>query len=311
MGAQAVQDKAAGVAAGLLMPNGLRDPQHAREKRGREESYVYSAAISGCRAFMSLPLSIFIIAHNEAKRIGRTIEAIKNLSDDLIVVDSGSTDGTRAIAESLGAKVIHHTWEGYGRQKQFAEAQCRHDWRLNLDADEVVTPELNSEIQALFSQAESPRPCAYSIRIIDVIPGDTKPRPFAYAHEYVRLYHKEAGQYPISTVHDVVHVKPGFPVRRLEQCIHHFSVVNLSRQIEKYNNYTNALVEDLKDRNTNKSFIRLFTEFPLAFFKTYFLRRHLMRGRYGYLTAMNYAFFRYLRLAKHFEQRVTKISAQG
>lgn len=84
------------------------------------------------------PLSIFIIAQNEADRIGRTIEAAKALSDDIVVVDSGSTDGTQALAEALGARVIVNAWPGYGRQKRFAEEQCRHDWLLNLDADEVV-----------------------------------------------------------------------------------------------------------------------------------------------------------------------------
>ena len=96
------------------------------------------------------PLSIFIIAQNEVDRIGRTIEAARALSDDIILVDSGSTDGTQALAESLGARVIFNAWPGYGQQKRFAEEQCRHDWLLNLDADEVVPPDLAAEIAALF-----------------------------------------------------------------------------------------------------------------------------------------------------------------
>ena len=84
------------------------------------------------------PLSVFIIALNEADRIGRTIAAVRSLSDDIVLVDSGSTDGTQALAESLGARVIHHDWPGYGQQKRFAEEQCRHAWLLNIDADEVM-----------------------------------------------------------------------------------------------------------------------------------------------------------------------------
>ncbi|MEP6484210.1 MAG: glycosyltransferase [Rudaea sp.] len=77
-----------------------------------------------------LPVSIFIIAQNEIDRIERTIEAIRDLSDDIILVDSGSTDGTPAKAASLGVRVIHKAWQGYGLQKRFAEDQCRYNWLL-------------------------------------------------------------------------------------------------------------------------------------------------------------------------------------
>src|SRR3712207_8537062 len=76
-----------------------------------------------------LPVSVFIIAKNEADRIGDTIRAVRHLTDDLIVIDSGSTDGTQAIAEELGARVIFNEWPGYGPQKRFGEDQCRYEDR--------------------------------------------------------------------------------------------------------------------------------------------------------------------------------------
>src|SRR3954462_15727335 len=94
-----------------------------------------------------LPLSVFIIAQDEADRIGDAIRAVRDLTDDLVVVDSGSSDGTQAVAAALGARVIHNPGPGYGPQKRFAEDQCRHPWLLNLDADEVVPPHLNNEIR--------------------------------------------------------------------------------------------------------------------------------------------------------------------
>jgi glycosyltransferase involved in cell wall biosynthesis len=89
-----------------------------------------------------LPLSVFIICKNEADRIGRTLEAVRGLSDDIVVVDSGSTDGTQALAAQLGARVVEHPFEGYGPQKRHAETLCRHPWLLNIDADEVIPPDL-------------------------------------------------------------------------------------------------------------------------------------------------------------------------
>ena len=97
----------------------------------------------------TLPLSVFIIAQNEADRIGETIRAVRGLTDDLLVVDSGSTDGTQAVAEALGARVVFNPWPGCGPQKRFAEEQCRHTWLLNLDADEVMPPNLAAEIRFL------------------------------------------------------------------------------------------------------------------------------------------------------------------
>ena len=115
------------------------------------------------------PLSIFIIARDEADRIARTIEAVRALSDDIVLVDSGSTDGTQTIAERLGARVVFNPWPGYGPQKRFAEELCRHDWLLNLDADEVVPPELAAEIAALFAGA-GPGADAYKLRIAEIFP---------------------------------------------------------------------------------------------------------------------------------------------
>lgn len=252
---------------------------------------------------MRTPLSIFIIAFNEAHRIGKTIDAVKDLSDDIVVVDSGSTDGTPMVARKHGARVIHRDWQGYGHQKRYAESQCKHEWLFNLDADEVVTPELESEVSGMFDGGNPPLPGAYLVRICDVMPGENVPRLFAYAHRYVRLYHRNAGSFRPSTVHDTVQVNRGFKVKRLKGKIHHRSAVNLSAQISKFNDYTDALVEDMRRRHVARSAWRLFLEFPAAFFKAYVMRRYFLRGAYGYASAMSYAFFRYLRLAKHIEAR--------
>src|SRR3712207_904031 len=105
---------------------------------------------------MTLPLSVFIIAFNEADRIGAAIAAVRELTDDLLVVDSRSTDRTREIARDLGCRVIERDWPGYGPQKRFAEAECRHPWVLNIDADEVAPPALVSEIRELFAAGAPP-----------------------------------------------------------------------------------------------------------------------------------------------------------
>ena len=97
---------------------------------------------------MTAQLSAFLIVKNEAERLPRTLEALRGLADEIVVVDSGSTDATVEIATSFRARVFIREWPGYGPQKRFAEDQCCHNWLLNVDADEVVTPELATEIRS-------------------------------------------------------------------------------------------------------------------------------------------------------------------
>lgn len=252
-----------------------------------------------------LPVSVFIIAKNEADRIGETIRAVQDLTDDLIVVDSGSTDGTQAVAEELGARVIFNPWPGYGPQKRFAEEQCRYPWLLNLDADEVVPPKLLAEIRALFAKGEPP--CqAYRIGIAEIFPGEAAPHPLAYTLTPVRLYRLDHGRYSPSLVHDRVDLEPGTKVGRLKGLIHHWSVRSLGDQLAKLNRYSDQQAVDLEIRGVSIPTWRVFFELPAAFIKAYIGRRHALRGTYGFLTAMNYAISRHLRLAKHYEKKRLK-----
>lgn len=247
-------------------------------------------------------LSVFIIAKNEADRIGATLNALRNLAAEIIVVDSGSTDATKAIAESYGAKVVFNEWDGYGKQKQFAEDQCTHQWLLNLDADEVITPELYTEIKTLFAQGE-PTPQGYSFRIIETFPTEKHPHPWGYALSPVRLYHKTIGRYNPSPVHDRVDLKNGTPTTHLKGLVAHYSVRSMGEQMEKLMAYTGAQAEDLIKRGKSIPRWRIYTEFPTAFLKAYIGRRHFIRGAYGYASAINFAYYRHLRIIKYFERK--------
>jgi glycosyltransferase involved in cell wall biosynthesis len=250
-----------------------------------------------------LPLSIFVIARNEADRIGAVLDAVRGLSDDRVVVDAGSTDGTVAVAEAAGARVVVNVpWPGYGPQKRFAEDLCRHDWVLNLDADEWVPPTLAAEIRALFAAGEPAIP-AWRLRIAEMFPGEPAPHPWAYVLTPVRLYRRSVGRYSPSPVHDRVALPAGTPTGTLRTPVHHFSVRSLGDQIAKLNAYTDQQADDLDARGVRIPAWRIFVELPAAFLKAYVGRRHFVRGTYGFMTAANYAISRHLRVAKHLERR--------
>ncbi len=252
---------------------------------------------------MPHPLSVFIIALNEADRIGRTIEAVRAVADDVVVVDSGSTDGTQEVARALGARVVHNPWPGYGEQKRVGEDQCRHDWVLNVDADEVASPALAAEIAALL--AGDPPADAYRITIAELFPGERRPHRFAHRLAPVRLYRRSRFRYSPSPVHDRVVLTRGARVGRLRGELHHYSVRSLGDEIAKLNRYSDLQVRDMEARGLAVPLARIYVEFLGAFLKAYFFRRHFLRGGYGFLIAMNYAFWRHLRMAKYYERRRT------
>jgi len=248
------------------------------------------------------------VARNEEARLGRVIEALKPWAGEIIVVDSGSTDRTVEIAETLGATVFHNPWAGYGPQKSFAEKQCRHDWLLNVDADEVVSPELAQEIQSLFA-GSGPAPGAYRVKILTVYPGDTKPRPFANDYNVVRLYHKAAGAYSDHPIHDRVILGETAP-RQLRHPVHHYPYLSIAQLIEKNNRFSSFGAGHAKKRSPFFLKLRLFFEFPLNFVKSYIFRRHFTGGWKGFYFALCHAFMRTTRVAKMLEATTAPDAAE-
>ena len=249
-----------------------------------------------------LPISCFIIAKNEADRIGRAIRSVRELVDEVVVVvDKSSTDGTDEVARSLGAVVIENEWSGYGPQKRFAEDCCRNTWLLNLDADEAVTAALEAEIRELFATGE-PKADGYEIAIVDLFPGEEHPNRFAYRLAPVRLYRRDRGRYVESPVHDRLAFGPDARIVRLKGVLHHRSIRSLGDQISKLDRYSTMQADDFIARGRRLPIIRVYAEFPAAFLKAWIGRRLFLRGTYGFLVAMNYAMFRHMRVAKIYEK---------
>ena len=241
-------------------------------------------------------ISAFVITRNEEARLGRTLAALA-WADQIVVVDSGSPDRTAEVARAAGAEFHTREWTGYGPQKVHAESLCRHDWLLNVDADEVVSPELAAEIRQIVDAGTEPS--AYRIRILNIYPGDERPRPFAEDYNVVRFYHRTVGGYRDHPLFDRVEVKG--PERQLRAPIHHYALISFGHFVEKENIYSTYVAEVARPRPRWLLILRLFFEMPFSFFKFYVLRRHVFGGWKGFMFALTAAFARTLRIAKMLE----------
>jgi len=234
-----------------------------------------------------LPLSCFIIAKNEADRIAATINSVKSWVDEVVVVDSESSDTTVSVAEAEGSRVIVQPWLGFGGQKRFAEDQCRNPWVLNLDADEVVTPALKDEIIALFAK-DVPPEVAYGMPLELIYPGTTRPRPWARDHWYVRLYDRRVVRFRDSYVHDTV-VTHGYQVGVLRASCYHYSFRSYADLKRKFGERMVLFAEHDDESSEYRLLARMAIEFPINFFKYYVVRRHFTGGlnglRYAWILA--------------------------
>lgn len=259
---------------------------------------------------MKLPISVFIICKNEADRIHLPILSTRDWTSEIIVVDSGSTDGTMEKAEELGAtQVLFNEWPGYGQQKIFAEGLCKNRWLLNLDADEACSPALITHIQQLFAAGE-PRDALYAIRNTMVFPHEFTPRKFSPSGFFVRLYPKDKAGFKDSIVHDSVIDRTGnLPTIRIEAPIHHSGFRDYRHMIEKMNFYSGQQAEDMFNRGKKVSAWRLVLEPFVMFPKAYFGRGYWRFGSEGFVHALFYAFARTMRLAK--TRELTKKAASN
>jgi glycosyltransferase involved in cell wall biosynthesis len=239
-----------------------------------------------------VPLSVFYIVKNAENKLAESLASVA-WADEIVVVDSGSTDRTLDIAKQSGAKVLHHDWEGYGQQKRFAEDQCSYDWVLNLDGDEVLSDELANEIQNLNLTDGD---IAFNMRWKDF--WFTRfGHSFQRSKRRVRLYDRTKVRFRNHPSHDSVIVSKE-KVKELNGVMLHFSYPSIREAVDKINSYT-ELTAGLKE--TRPSLFSIASVFPLTFLKAYFLRRYFLCGTDGLVISIIYAFQRFLRLAKAWE----------
>jgi len=222
-----------------------------------------------------LALSVVLITHNAAAQLPECLASVA-FADEVVVVDSGSGDGTAALAARYGARVVTKDWLGFGRQKQFAVEQAAHDWVLCLDADERVSPELAA---SLVRALHAPATPVYLMARCNRFLGRWLRHGEGYPDWSPRLFDRRHARWSDDDVHERVlyAVSPG----SLEGDLLHESGEDLGRYLEKQNRYTALAAQELHRRGQRAGIAELAISPLLRFFKFYLLRLGFLDGLPG------------------------------
>ena len=242
-----------------------------------------------------VPLSAVLITQNAAERIESCLASL-DFADEILVVDSGSSDATRAIAERHGARVIDREWLGFGRQKQFAADQAKHDWVLSVDADERVSPALAASIRAAM---ENPAAPVYRMARCNRFLGRWLRHGEGYPDWSARLFDRRSARWSDDAVHEKLLF--GLTPAALAGDLLHESAEDLAQYLAKQNRYTTLAARQLHERGASASVLHMLASPAVRFAKFYFMRLGFLDGLPGLvhisIGCMN-SFLKYAKLAE-------------
>jgi len=246
------------------------------------------------------PLSVYIRTLNEARMIEKTIAAARQVSDDIVIVDSGSTDRTVDIARRAGARIVLQPWLGFGRQKRIGEDACRNDYVLDLDADEIITPSLAEEIIALFAKGE-PAAAIYKtpMQVVHARRGGVV---LLGRVDRAKLYDRRVVRAPDHPVWDQFDPPTGAAVGALRNPIEHHAFIDAAHLTAKLNSYSSAVARAKAPKSRGELAVRIFFGLPVYFLKRYIFEGLFRAGVYGVAFSMMTAHGRWLSDVKMFER---------
>ena len=245
-------------------------------------------------------VSVTILTLNEAAHIGAAIDSVA-WADEILVVDSGSTDATTDIARAKGATVIHRDWPGWVDQKNFAAERARHDWIFSLDADERVPAPLAGEIRELLSSDPPMR--GYRVPRVTFHLGKWIRTTDFYPDYQTRLYDRRYARWMGKYVHESVSVDG--PVGRFRHDLEHYSFRDLRDHMDRVNHYTTLAARQMHEGGRRAGLFDLAVHPPAAFLRNYLLRLGILDGTAGFIISVINAYSVFLKFAKLWELRKT------
>jgi glycosyltransferase involved in cell wall biosynthesis len=241
-----------------------------------------------------MKITATIITLNEEAHLGRCLQSLQEVADEVVVVDSGSRDQTREIARSFGARVVERSWSGFSDQKNFAAEQSLHPWILSLDADECLSDKLKEEL--LEVKKGIPLASAFSFARRTCYLGHWINHSGWYPDVKVRLYPKDKAAWCGLYVHEALQVQGEVQLLRGE--LLHYTCDSLSEHHQRVDRYTDLAAAELWGKGKQAGWSQLLGSPLAAFMKTYFLKAGFLDGRPGFYIAIFAAYYNFLKYAK-------------
>lgn len=249
---------------------------------------------------MTARLSVTVITLNEEKNIGRTLESVR-WADELIVLDSGSTDRTLEICREYTDKVFHQDWLGYAGQKNTAIDRATGDWILSLDADEPIEPALSDEIRTLITEPDA---CdGYRIPRKTFFLGKWMRHGGWYPDYNLRLFRKGRGRFQERAVHEAVRVEGR--IGQTRHAILHHAYPDLASYVASINKYSSLAVSVIEKQGISRfqaSWMNILFRPILTFLLKYVLRLGFLDGKHGLVLNIFHAYYVFAKYAKAWEQ---------
>jgi glycosyltransferase involved in cell wall biosynthesis len=245
-----------------------------------------------------MKLSAVIIAYNEEDKIGMCLDSLSAVADEIIVVDSLSTDKTVEICESKGAIVIKQEFLGYIEQKNFALQKANYDYVLSLDADEVLSEEL---INSILTIKNNPTHKAYKFNRLTNFCGKWIHHGGWYPDTKLRLWEKKLGNWAGTNPHDKVVLTEDIKIKQLEGDLLHYSIDSIDQHIEQIQKFTTIAAEAMQTKGMKSSISKILFNSFFKFIRDYILRLGFLDGFYGYVVAKNSAYAKYLKYLKLYQ----------
>lgn len=240
-----------------------------------------------------MKISATIITHNEERNLPRAIESLR-CCDEILVIDSGSTDRTVEIAGKFGARVLEANWRGYAGQKNYASDQAVHDWVLSIDADEALSEDLEAEIWQL--KKNGPTYDAYTVPRLAQYLGKWILYSGWHPDRKIRLFDRRKARWVGDYVHESV-VSDG-RIGQLSGNLLHFTCGSLSEHMKSMDRYTTLAAEEIVARKTKVSVGNLLFDPPWTFFRTFFFQQGFRDGIEGLTIAYMASLYTFLKYAK-------------
>jgi len=252
-------------------------------------------------------ISVVIITLNEEKNIERCIQSVMDIADEIVVVDSFSTDQTEEICNRLGVRFIKHEFEGYIEQKNWASGQASHTYVLSLDADEALSEKLRTSILHV---KDNMKDDAYQFNRMTNYCGKWIRHSGWYPDRKLRLADKRLAQWTGINPHDKLEVKPGSSIHHLKGDLLHYSYYSISQHAAQANNFSDITANMLYARGKRSSIFNILFNPLIKFVRDYFINLGFLDGYYGFVICKISAYATFLKYIKLRQLRRHKSARQ-